>query len=330
MRIVVTDHAFDDVHFERDIAEELDAHFEVFDAHTEDAAVAAVSGADVALVNFAPMNERVLSAMNDGGVVVRYGIGYDNVDLDAAGRLGISVCNVPDYGGDTVADHAVTLVLMLLRKVTQFDRIVTAGDWVSATHFAPILASTSTTVGLLGTGRIGMAVAARLAPFGFTVIAYDPYADTNRANDAGVELVDLEQLFRRSNVLSLHAPSTPDTAKVVDADNIAKMPFGSYVVNTSRGALVDQDAVLAALEQGQLSGVGLDVFDPEPLPRDHGLRAHPHAILTPHAAFYSVQSLQTLQRLAAEEAGRAARREPLRCRVNNPKARTTSPGTSTS
>ncbi|MBY6537283.1 C-terminal binding protein [Rhodococcus sp. BP-349] len=330
MRIVVTDHAFENVLTERRIADDVDAEFEVFDACTEDEAVSAVTGADVVLVNFAPMNERVLKAMNRGGVVIRYGIGYDNVDLDAADRLGVSVCNVPDYGGDTVADHAVTLALMLLRKVTLFDRVVTAGDWVSATHFAPILSSTSTTVGLLGTGRIGMAVAARLAPFGFEVIAYDPFADTKRAEDAGVELVDLEQLFRRSNVLSLHAPATPDTKKIVDAQKIAKMPFGSYIVNTSRGSLLDQNDVLAALNAGQLAGVGLDVFDPEPLPRDHGLRSHPHAILTPHAAFYSLQSLQALQRLAAEEAGRAARREPLRCCVNNSRTRTTSPGVSTS
>lgn len=318
MRIVVTDHAFADVRHERDIAAAVNADFDVFDARTESEAVAAVTGADVALVNFAPMTERSLAAMNEGAVVVRYGIGYDNVDLDAANKLGISVCNVPDYGGDTVADHAVTLLLMLVRKVMQFDRIVADGKWIPATDLAPILATSATTVGLLGTGRIGLAVAKRLAPFGFEVIAYDPYADIGVADEFGIELVDLDTLFSRSNVLSLHAPATTETHKVVGRANIAKMPFGSYIVNTSRGALVDEDAVLDALESGQLAGVGLDVFDPEPLAPEHGLRSHPQAILTPHAAFYSEQSLEALQRLAAEEAGRGIRAEPLRCVVNSP------------
>jgi len=318
MRIVVTDHAFADVRHERDIAAAVSADFDVFDAHTESDAVTAVTGADVALVNFAPMTERSLAAMNEGAVVVRYGIGYDNVDLDAANKLGISVCNVPDYGGDTVADHAVTLLLMLVRKVTQFDRIVADGKWIPATDLAPIVATAATTVGLLGTGRIGLAVATRLAPFGFEVIAYDPYADAAVADEYGIELVDLDTLFSRSNVLSLHAPATTETHKVVGRANIAKMPFGSYIVNTSRGALVDEDAVLEALDNGQLAGVGLDVFDPEPLAPEHGLRSHPHAILTPHAAFYSEQSLEALQRLAAEEAGRGIRGEPLRCMVNTP------------
>ncbi|ABG94708.1 phosphoglycerate dehydrogenase [Rhodococcus jostii RHA1] len=316
MRMVITDHNFAGEDFERAAAKELDADFATFAATTETEAIEAVRGADVALVNFAPMTAAALAAMNPNGVVVRYGIGFDNVDLDAATRLGVRVCNVPDYGADTVADHAVTLTLMLLRKVAQFDRALAAGGWPSATELAPIRSTSETTVGLLGTGRIALAVAKRLQPFGFDLIAHDPYANPDVAADHGITLVDLDELFRRSHALSLHAPATADTRGIVNADNLAKMPFGSFLVNTSRGALVEQDAVLDALDSGALAGVGLDVFHPEPLAPDHRLRAHPNAVLTPHAAFYSEQSLRDLQRLAAEEASRAIRGEPLRCPLN--------------
>jgi D-3-phosphoglycerate dehydrogenase len=320
MRIVVTDHNFTRLDDERAAADALGATFEVHQATTEEAAADAVRGADVVLVNFAPVTAHVLDALPAGAVVIRYGIGYDNVDLDAADERGISVCNVPDYGADTVADHTLTLILVLVRKVVQFDRVLTAGTWIAPPALAPIRAAADTTVGLIGLGRIGLGVVARLRAFGFPVLAFDPFIDPSVAIRHGIELVDLDALFRRADVVSLHAPATSETHKVISAANLRRMKPGSFVVNTARGALVDQDAVLAALESGQLAGAALDVFDPEPLPSDHGLRAHPHAILTPHAAFYSEASLAALQRLAAEEASRAGRGEPLRCRVNRPRA----------
>lgn len=316
--MVVTDHIFADLQHERTAARALGTELEVFDVSTEDETIAALRDADIALVNFAPVTDAVLASMAPGSVIVRYGIGYDNIDLDAASLRGVSVCNVPDYGGDTVADHAVTLALMLLRKITQFDRVLASGEWISPPALAPILASAQTTVGLLGTGRIGTAVAQRLQPFGFTIIAYDPFAQPETVAQVGIELVPLEVLFERSHLISLHAPATPETRKVVNTSNLARMQHGSYIVNTARGSLLDQDAVLEALESGQLAGVGLDVFDPEPMPRNHGLRQHPNALLTPHAAFYSEQSLQNLQRLASEEALRAGRGEKLRCLINRP------------
>lgn len=321
-RMVVTDHIFADLAFERQAAKDLGTELVEFNVSAEEDTINALRDANVALVNFAPITDAVLAVMAPGATIVRYGIGYDNVDLEAANARGISVCNVPDYGGDTVADHAVTLSLMLLRKIIQFDRVLASGQWVSPPELAPILASSQTTVGLLGTGRIGLAVAARLQPFGFTVIAYDPYANKQIVEKQRIELVDIDELFERSNLISLHAPATPQTSKIINAENLAKMQEGSFIVNTARGALVDQDAVLAALESGQLAGVGLDVFDPEPLPESHGLRSHSNAILTPHAAFYSEQSLQNLQRLASEEAVRAGRAEDLRCLVNQPATKT--------
>ena len=207
-------------------------------------------------------------------------------------------------------------MLTLLRKIQHFDRAVRRGEWPSATELAPIRSMAETTVGLLGTGRIGQAVARRLAPFGFAVIAYDPYAEPDDAADSAITLVELDELFRRSHVLSLHAPATPETTGIVNAENLAAMPAGALLVNTSRGALVDQDALLDALDSGHLAGAALDVFQPEPLPVDHRLRSQPNTVLTPHAAFYSEKSIRDLQRLAAEEAARAGRGEPLRCQIN--------------
>lgn len=319
MRIVVADHNFTELENERSAAAALSARFEVYQATTEDEAREAVRGADVVLVNFAPITAKVLDELSAGAVVIRYGIGYDNVDLQAANERGVSVCNVPDYGADTVADHTLSLILLLVRKLVQFNQVLSGGGWISPPSLAPIRASADTTVGLIGLGRIGLGVVARLKPFGFPVLAFDPFLDPSVAARHGIELVDLDSLFRRANVVSLHAPATPDTYKVVNAENLRKMQPGSFIVNTARGALLDQDAVLAALDAGQLAGAALDVFDPEPLPADHGLRRHANAVLTPHAAFYSEASLAALQRLAAEEASRAGRGEPLRCLVNQPK-----------
>lgn len=316
MRMVITDHAFAGEEFERAAAAELGADFAVFSASSQAEAIEAVRGADIAIVNFAPMTAPVLAAMNPGATVIRYGIGYDNVDLEAASELGIAVCNVPDYGADTVADHAVTSILALIRKLAAFSKEIADDRWPSAAEHAPIRSMAETTVGLLGTGRIGAAAARRLAPFGFTVIAFDPYADPATAAAQGIELVGLDELFTRSNVISLHAPATPETTGIVSAENLAKMPRGSFIVNTARGALIDQDALLDALRSGQLAGAALDVTVPEPLPAGHPLRTQPDVLLTPHAAFYSEQSLRDLQRLAAEEALRAGRGEALRCQVN--------------
>ncbi|WP_051470697.1 C-terminal binding protein, partial [Arthrobacter sp. 35/47] len=305
MRVVITDHNFTSLDDERSAAAALDAEFEVNQVTTQEAARNAVRGADVVLVNFAPITAKVLDAMPAEGVVIRYGIGYDNVDLHAANERGISVCNVPDYGADTVADHTLSLIFVLVRKIVQFDRVLSSGGWISPPSLAPIRASADTTIGLIGLGRIGLGVVTRLKPFGFPVLAFDPFIDPAVAAGQGIELVDMDTIFRRAHVISLHAPATPDTYKVVNAENLRKMLPASFIVNTARGSLVDQDAVLAALETGQLAGAALDVFDPEPLPTDHGLRNHSNAILTPHAAFYSEASLAALQRLAAEEVYRA-------------------------
>ncbi|GAB3227549.1 C-terminal binding protein [Kineococcus gypseus] len=314
-RVVVTDHAFTDLERERAAAERAGAEFSEHRCRTEAETVEAVAGADVALVNFAPVTAAVLRAMAPGATVVRYGVGVDNVDLDAARAAGVAVANVPDYGSETVADHATACLLALLRKLPRFDRAVREHGWVDPASLAPLPGSRSTTVGLVGTGRIGSAVADRLAPFGFTVLAHDPYADPLALAARGIGAVGFEELLERSHAISLHLPLTGATRHLLDAAAFARLRPGAVLVNTARGGLVDTDALVEALSSGRLGGAALDVTDPEPLPAHSPLRRLPGVLLTPHAAYFSDDSVADLQRLAAEETARALAGEPLRCRV---------------
>ncbi|TFV70588.1 C-terminal binding protein [Blastococcus sp. CT_GayMR20] len=313
--VVVTDQAFGGVEREAAIAAGFGARFAEHHCRTEKETIAAVAGASVAFVNFAPITESVLERLKPEALVIRYGIGVDNVDLDAARRLGVSVANVPDYGSDTVADHAAASLLALLRRIPHYDRAIRADGWTLPTDVGPVVGFGSTTVGLVGTGRIGLALAGRLVPFGIRVIAHDPYADADLTAAAGVELVGLDELLTSSHGISLHAPLTDETRRLINADTLARMRPGAVLVNTARGGLVDSLALAGSLERGHLAGAALDVMEPEPLPLDSPLRTAPGVVLTPHAAFYSDDSLAALQRLAAEEAGRYLAGQPLRCRV---------------
>ena len=315
-KVVVTDHAFPGLDHERRAAERAGAQFSHHQARTEDEAVEVTRGAAVAFVNFAPVTRRVLEGLAPRATVIRYGVGYDNVDVEAASELGVRVANVPDYGTATVADHAAALLLALLRRLPHYDRAVRGSGWIAPAEVGDVRALGGATVGLIGTGRIGLALADRLRAFGLRLLAFDPYASEDALRQRGVERARLEELLPAVDALSLHAPATPETHHVIDAGALAKLKPGAVVVNTARGALVDEAALHDALERGTLAGAGLDVFEDEPLPEDSPLRRHPAVLLTPHVAFYSDRSVDDLQRLAAEEAQRALAGEPLRCPVN--------------
>ena len=314
-RIVVTDHAFTDTRHEQAAASSLNAVFEEFSVRTEAETISAVKEADVAFVNFAPMTRLVLQEMKPGSTVIRYGIGVDNVDLEAAQEFGVRVANVPDYGVETVADHAAASLLTLARRIPFYNDRIRAEHWVAPTGLGPVRSLRQHTLGLLGFGRIAQAVHRRLAAFGATTIAHDPFCPDHVFASFGVESVSLEELARRTTALSVHAPLTPDTENVIDAAFLNAMPTGSIIVNTARGGLVDEDALSAALSSGHLAGAVLDVTRPEPVPADSPLRERPTLLLTPHAAFYDEESLDNLQRLASEEALRAVQGDALRCQV---------------
>lgn len=311
--VVVTDQSFGGTPHAESMADRVGARLQTHQVSDENAAADVVDGADVVLVQYAPISRAVLSRLSPGACVIRYGIGHDNIDVGAAHERGIRVAVVPDYGVDTVADHAVALILAAWRRVPQYDRLLRQSRGVVDPREGGVIAElSSVTVGLVGTGRIGTAVASRLRPFGVQVIAYDPFA---LASD-GIRLAPLEEVLSTSDVISLHAPATAQTHHLIGAETLARMQQHAVLVNTARGTLVDTSALAHALTRGQIAGAALDVVDPEPLPADSPLWDAPNVVLTPHVAFYSTQSLDRLERLAAEEAERALRGEPLRCEIH--------------
>ncbi|MBF2734980.1 MAG: C-terminal binding protein [Betaproteobacteria bacterium AqS2] len=314
-RAVVTEHAFEDLAAEREAAAACGVELEDCQCKGGEDVVRALAGTDAALVQLIEVPAAAVAGMKEGGTLIRYGVGVDNIDLAACAERGVRVCNVPDYGLGEVADHSVALLLALLRRLPALDAEVRAGGWdlKPALGAAPPL--DECVVGTLGFGRIGRAVLRRMRAFGVQVIAHDPVVDPEDMRAEDVAPVELDELFARADAVSLHAPATAATRGLVDAARIVAMKDGALLVNCARGGLVDEEALAAALRAGKLAGAGLDVFGAEPLPAASPLRGAPNLLLTPHAAWCSRASTARLQRLAAEELGRALRGEPLRCEV---------------
>jgi phosphoglycerate dehydrogenase-like enzyme len=312
--VVITDHVAESG-VERPI---LDPVADVRVLATDDEAEVARQAADAdALLVFhtIKLGERTLASMPRCRGVVRCGVGFDNVDLFAAGRHGIVVCNVPDYGTEEVADHALMLLLALARRLIPAHQEVRSGKWEISTVFGtPRLRGR--TLGLLGCGRIGTAVALRARALGMRVVIFDPYKPDGYEKGLGVERVwRLEEFWPQAEFLSLHCPLTPQTHHIVNGDSLARLPAGAYVINTARGPCIDLPALRAALDADHVSWAGIDVFEREPLD-DENLRRHPRVVLTPHAAFYSVEGFREMRSKGAEEARRILLREPVRNPVN--------------
>lgn len=282
---------------------------------TADEVIAAARDADALLVQWAPVNAAVIAALNRCKVIVRYGIGVDNVDLAAAKARGIAVCNVPDYGIHEVAEHAVSLALALGRQLPMIDRRLRGGTW-KITPDKPMPALRETTFATAGFGRIARTAHEMIRGFGGKRIAFDPYVSAEAMTAAGVEKVEQADLFARADILSLHLPATAETKHFVNAARLAQMKKTAIVVNTARGPLIDTVALAAALQGGVIAAAGLDVYEKEPVEKDHPLFACPNALLTSHVAWYSESSIPRLQQLAAEEVARGLAGQPLKNQVN--------------
>lgn len=275
-----------------------------------------VPAADVLLVvHDMKLSEKTIGLLGRCKAIIRCGVGFDNIDLPAAGRRGIVVCNVPDYGTEEVADHALMLLLASARRLLPADQAIRAGNWDPTTAFsAPRLRGK--TLGLIGCGRIGTAMAVRARALGMRVVFYDPYKPDGLDKALGIERCHrLDDLLPRSEFLSLHCPLTRETRHILNTRTLAQLPRGAYVVNTARGPCIDLDALLTALESGQVAAAGLDVVEREPL--DHeAIRKHPRVVLTPHVAFYSVEGYAEMRTKGAQEARRILLGEPVRNPVN--------------
>jgi D-3-phosphoglycerate dehydrogenase len=314
-KVVITDHAFASIATEQALVTAAGASLTVAQCRTEDEVSAAAAGAAALLVQWAPITANVLRTLAGCRVVVRYGIGVDNIDLAAARQLGVPIANVPDYCIDEVADHTLALALSLGRQLGPTEQRLRGGTW-KITPPAPLPAFREMTFATLGFGRIGRAVLARAKAFGFQLAAYDPLLPGESFEIAGVRRLTLDEAFVAADILSVHLPLVAATRHVVSADRLVLMKPTALLVNTSRGGLIDTRALAAALERGVIAGAGLDVFEEEPLPPAHPLLRCASAALTSHTAWFSEASVRTLQRLAAEEVVRALRGEPLQNRVS--------------
>jgi C-terminal binding protein len=263
------------------------------------------------------MTDETFARASKCRVIVRAGVGYNNVDLKAAGARGIGVCNVPDYGTEEVADHSIMLLLAVARFFRIQDDSVRNGVWDYLTgRQTPRLRGK--TLGLVGCGRIGSAMALRAKAFGLDVVFYDPNVPQGLDKALGIRReFQLEPLLEQSHFVSLHCYLDERSRSLIDAKALARMRPGSILINTARGPVVDQEALIAALEAGHLLGAGIDVFEREPLDDDR-LRHHPRVILTPHSAFYSVEGFVELRTKAAEEVRRVLLGEAPRNLVNGP------------
>jgi len=264
------------------------------------------------------LTDRVFArAVNCRGIV-RAGVGYDNLDVAAAARRGLTVCHVPDYGSEEVADHALALLIAVTRRIVETHEAIRAGGWpIDRMPGVPRLRGRR--LGILGCGRIGTATALRAKALGLDVAFFDPFAPAGLEKALGVRRVDTaEALFESSPMISVHCYLDESTRHRVGRDLLGRMPEGGVLVNTARGGIVDQEALIEALENGRLAGAGLDVFEREPLD-DERLRRHPKVVLTPHAAFYSVEGFEELRSKAAEEALRLIEGRLPRCPVPLPR-----------
>jgi len=296
MRVLVTDAEYGSLDIEADILSASGHELVTAQCRTAEQVIEAARGATAVLVQYAPITAQVLKALPELRLVSRYGVGVDVVDLDAARARGVWVCNVPDYGTVEVALHAVGMLLALLRDLAGHDREVRAGRWDY--HLGGQLRRPSElTLGVVGLGRIGRMAMERASPWFGQCVGYDPHLPDGAWPHA-VERTSLEELFARSDAVTLHLPLTDDTRGIVGRDLLGRMPAGSYLVNTSRGGLVDVDAVLQALEDGRLAGVALDVLPREPPEPGHPLLTHPRTLLTPHVAWYSEEAEAELRRKA--------------------------------
>lgn len=307
MKVVVTDATFPALAAEEAAARAQGAVFERHACRTAEEVAQAVRGADVAVVQFAPLTGAAIAGLAPGARAIRYGVGYNNFDLPALNAAGVPAAYVPDYCTDEVADHTAAAILTLLRKLIPLDAQVRAGGWNVVAVTRPLPAFRDTTVGFLGLGRIAQEVHRRLSSFGFRFIAADPYA-----THEDVRMVDLATLLAEADALTLHAPATQETVGIINADALARMKPTAVIVNSARGDLIVEDALAAALVAGRLGGAALDVFATEPLPADSPLRTAPNLLITPHAAWYSDVAVERLQGLVADEITRALTGQPPR------------------
>jgi D-3-phosphoglycerate dehydrogenase len=307
--IAVTDSPFPSLDPAKAALKRLDPELRMAASTSADDILAVAGNADAILVTYAKLPGELLRALTRCRVIGRFGLGVDNIDIKAAAELGITVTYVPDYCMHEVSDHALALLLALARKIPLSNNLVQAGRW-EMPAVVPIHRLAGRVLGLVGFGNIPRAIAPKAKAFGLRVATHDPFVSQAAFAAAGVEAMSFERLLEISDFVSIHAPLVPATRGLFNAEVFRKMKQGAILINTARGPLVDEAALIAALDSGHLGAAALDVVAAEPLARDSKLVGRDNVILTPHTAFYSVEALDELQTKCASDVARVLSGEP--------------------
>jgi D-3-phosphoglycerate dehydrogenase len=301
--IAVTDSVFPSLEPAKAALGRLNPTYRMSKSVNADDILAVAKDADAILVTYAKLTRDILSQLTKCKAIGRFGLGVDNIDLPTAKEKGIAVNYVPDYCIREVSDHTMTLLLALVRKIPLSNKLVQSGRW-EMPAVVPIRRLEGTVLGLVGFGHIPRLVVPKAQAFGMKVIAYDPYVKPEQFKAMNVEGVDFDTLVKTSDYVSVHAPLLPATRGMLNADAFAKMKKGAYVVNTARGPLIDEPALIAALDAGQVGGAALDVVTTEPLAKDSPLLGRDNVIISPHTGFYSIEALEELQTKCATDVAR--------------------------
>ncbi len=316
MKIVISDNDHVNIAQETEVFQAANMDFKLYQCKTEEDLIEQLKGAEIVINQYAPFTRRVMEALRpELKQIIRYGVGVDNVDCAAASELGVQVCNVPDSGMNEVADHALSLLLSLIRKTSMMANYTKEVTWDYA-HAMPIHRIPGQTAGIVGMGRIGRTLAKRLSGFDCRRIGIDPIYQIGDVID-GVEIVSFDTLLEQSDMISIHCPLTPETRNLFDASAFQKMKSSAFLVNAARGGIVDEDALYEALTSGMIAGAALDVVAKEPLPLSSPLFQLDNFLCTPHIAWYSEEAAREMKRKVAEEAVRFATGQKILYPVNH-------------
>lgn len=316
-KVVVTDYIEPDLKWEEEEFARRGVEFEHHQLKFEpnEKVIAATRDADVVVVNMVKITADIVAAWSRTKLVIRHGVGFDNLDLDALEKAGIAPCYIPDYCAEEVAEQAIAMILGCGRRLVSSRKVLddssARGQW-DFTPTIPIYRMGGQTLGILGCGRIGSLVYRKLKSFGFQFLICDPYLTEERKRELGIVTVDKETMFRGSDFITIHTPLSSETRHIVNRETLAMMKPTAYLVNTARGPMVDAEALADALKRGVIAGAGIDVFDHEPPPPDYPLFPLENAILTPHLAWYSEDAAWTIRKLIVLEVDRFLAGQPPR------------------
>ena len=303
MKVLVTDYVWETLEPEKAILNQIGADLIVAEDESEATFVKYAPKVDAILTTWAKVSTTVIEAATRCQIIGRYGIGLDNIDVETATQLGIAVTNVPTYCLEEVSDHTMALLLGLARKIPRLDQVVKNRGWDR--NIGPqVFRLRGQRLGLIGFGKIAQLIVPKAKGFSLEIVAYTPRLTDEVAAQHGVQRVDLDQLITTSDFISLNCPLTPETHHLINADRLQVMKPTAYLINTARGDIIDNDALYTALTEGWIAGAGLDVLPDEPPSPDFNLLGLDNAIITPHSAFWSEESIYDLQVTAAKEVTR--------------------------